>query len=609
METIDIRKIYEKAFPSKRSGNLYNAFSYPTKISPEVIAVFIASHTDPGDVIVDTFGGSGTTGLATHLCSNPTPELLDIANEMSAPVKWGPRKAFIYELSSLGSFVGKNMCNPPNPEMFLEEATKLLKAVNSKHGWMYRVEDPEGNQGFLRHAIWSEVLSCNNCGTESSYWDSTVSFEPLSMSDTFVCTNCQHSTSVNNVKRVTEEYFDKVLNMPIQRKKRVIKRVYGQTGKKKWVRDVSESDNLLLQEIDKSPFGAPIPVEEVVWGDLYRSGYHFGISHAHHFYTTRNLHIISELMNEIKKAPQEVQGALKLLVLSYNSSHSTLMTRVVLKKNQKDFVLTGAQSGVLYISNIPVEKNIIVGLERKINTFYKAFLTINNSESTVEVINGSSTNMNEVDSKSVKYVFTDPPFGDYIPYSELNFLNEIWFKTKTNIKEEIIISSAQKKGVNEYEELMTKVFNEISRVLMDDGNATVVFHSAKAEVWRALQNAYNSAGLKVVLSSVLDKLQGSFKQVSSNISVKGDPLLLLGKNNNSSMSFTNEKDITEIIFELLVETEKRKEQVTAERLYSRFINYCLEREIIVSTNANDFYNQLSSLSGIVREGEYVAYKK
>lgn len=609
MKTIDIKKIYEKAFPSKRSGNLYNAFSYPTKISPEVIAVFIASHTNPGDVIVDTFGGSGTTGLATHLSSNPTPEVLEIANEMGAPVKWGPRKAYIYELSSLGSFVGKNMCNPPNPDLFLEEATKLLKTVESNLGWMYRIEDPDGNQGFLRHAIWSEVLSCNNCETESSYWDSTVSFEPLSMSDTFTCRHCQYTTNVNNVKRVTEEFFDKVLNKSILRKKRVIKRVYGQTGKKKWVRDVLESDNHLICEVAKRDFSCPIPLEEIEWGDLYRSGYHFGISHAHHFYTTRNLHIISELMNEIKSAPEEVQAALKLLVLSYNSSHSTLMTRVVLKKNQSDFVLTGAQSGVLYISNLPVEKNIIVGLERKISTFYKAFSTIWDSESTVEVVNKSSTNLEEVESKSVKYVFTDPPFGDYIPYSELNFLNEIWLEDKTNVKEEIIISSSQRKGVNEYEELMTKVFKEISRVLTEDGKATVVFHSAKAEVWRALQNAYNNAGLKVILSSVLDKLQGSFKQVSSNVTVKGDPLLLLEKNHNRSQSFTNDIDIKEIIFELLIETERRQEQVTAERLYSRFITYCLEKGIIVSINASDFYNQLSSLSDVVREGDYVGYKK
>ncbi len=66
---------------------------------------------------------------------------------------------------------------------------------------------------------------------------------------------------------------------------------------------------------------------------------------------------------------EDLQSALRLWVLSYNASHSTLMTRVVLKKNSKDFVLTGAQSGVLYVSGLPVEKNIFAGLRRKISVF------------------------------------------------------------------------------------------------------------------------------------------------------------------------------------------------------------------------------------------------
>jgi hypothetical protein len=53
---------------------------------------------------------------------------------------------------------------------------------------------------------------------------------------------------------------------------------------------------------------------------------------------------------------EDVRDALKLLILSYNATHSTLMTRIVVKRGQPDFVLTGAQSGVLYVSGLPVEK-------------------------------------------------------------------------------------------------------------------------------------------------------------------------------------------------------------------------------------------------------------
>ena len=76
----DIARLYEEAIPATRTGPLYNAFSYPTKISPEAIALFIATHTDPGDTVLDVFSGSGTTGLAAKLCDAPTPAMIALAS-------------------------------------------------------------------------------------------------------------------------------------------------------------------------------------------------------------------------------------------------------------------------------------------------------------------------------------------------------------------------------------------------------------------------------------------------------------------------------------------------------------------------------------------------
>src|SRR4051812_32419555 len=100
-----LHKLYARPLPSSRSGPLYNAFSYPTKISPEAIALFIATHTKPGATVLDVFGGSGTTGLGTLLCDKPTDELKRLAREIGVKPKWGPRKAILYELGTLGAFV------------------------------------------------------------------------------------------------------------------------------------------------------------------------------------------------------------------------------------------------------------------------------------------------------------------------------------------------------------------------------------------------------------------------------------------------------------------------------------------------------------------------
>ena len=130
--------------------------------------------------------------------------------------------------------------------------------------------------------------------------------------------------------------------------------------------------------------------------------------------------------------------ALKLLLLSYNGAHCTLMTRVVAKHDAKDFVLTGAQSGVLYISKLPVEKNILLGLKRKAKPFEEAYKMLEGCHGSVEIRNLSSTQMIEPD-RSVDFVFTDPPFGDFIPYAEVNQINELWLPAVTERAEEVII--------------------------------------------------------------------------------------------------------------------------------------------------------------------------
>jgi 16S rRNA G966 N2-methylase RsmD len=66
---------------------------------------------------------------------------------------------------------------------------------------------------------------------------------------------------------------------------------------------------------------------------------------------------------------------------------------------------------------------------------------------------------------TVDYIFTDPPFGGNLMYSELNFLWEAWLKVYTNNKPEAIENKVQGKGPMEYQQLMTRCFQEYYRVL------------------------------------------------------------------------------------------------------------------------------------------------
>jgi hypothetical protein len=108
-----VLSLYSQPLTATRTGPLYNAFSYPTKISPEVIALFIATHTEPGATILDPFAGSGTAGIATKLCDRPTPIMMDMATRLGTAPKWGPRHAILYDIGVLGAFISRVVCLPP----------------------------------------------------------------------------------------------------------------------------------------------------------------------------------------------------------------------------------------------------------------------------------------------------------------------------------------------------------------------------------------------------------------------------------------------------------------------------------------------------------------
>lgn len=582
----DVIALYEEVFEATRTGPLFNAFSYPTKISAEAVALFIATHTAPGDSILDMFAGSGSTGLAVKLCDCPTPRMLSLADELGIDPTWGPRHGILYEVGRIGSLIARVMCNPPDPDRFRRAGQELVEQAEISHGWMYRTRDPDGAASRVRHVIWSEVLKCPGCGFETTYWEAAVRREPLELAAEFTCTGCRRSVAIRDCVRKLESVRDPLLNRLIERRVRVPVWLAGRSGPKRWARPVTPQD-LATASDATAAIPTSAPVQRLEWGDLQRSGYHTGVSHLHHFYTPRNFAAVARLWELIDEFDDDLHDALRLLVLSFNASHSTLMTRIVVKRDQRDFVLTGAQSGVLYISALPVEKNVFDGLGRKISTLHAAFSLVRPSTSTVDVRNESSTRLGEEDG-SIAYVFTDPPFGDYIPYAELNQINELWLGEPTDRSDEIIISKAQGKDADSYEALMKSVFREVDRVLAPGGLITVVFHSAHARVWRALTNAYAHAGFGVLLTSLLNKVQASFKQVVSTTSVRGDPLILLDRSSHRP----DLHSLTEVVEDVLASaSEGPPDELTRERLYSRFVTRCLLAGVPVEIGAAEFYDR------------------
>jgi hypothetical protein len=136
----------------------------------------------------------------------------------------------------------------------------------------------------------------------------------------------------------------------------------------------------------------------------------------------------------------------------------------------------------------------------------------------VAIVNGSATTLDYLPDDSIDLVFTDPPFGANINYSEMNLLWESWLGSFTDNTNEAIVNRVQGKGVVEYEGLMTSSLRECYRVLRKGHWLLLVFMNSSSEVWNSLRNSIDSAGFEIARMDIFDKQHGTFKQfVSENV--------------------------------------------------------------------------------------------
>lgn len=216
----------------------------------------------------------------------------------------------------------------------------------------------------------------------------------------------------------------------------------------------------------------------------------------------------------------------------------------------------------------------------------------------------STTNIG-LASNFVNYIFTDPPYGGNLMYSELNFLWEAWLKVSTNNKPEAIENKVQGKGLREYQQLIEKCFAKCYRILKPGRWMTVVFHNSKNRVWNAIQEAIMRAGFVVADVRTLDKKQGTFNQVriGTNAAVRQDLIVSAYKPNEGleesfRLKAGSEEGAWDFVrshlkrLPIVVEKDGQLE-VVSERLnhllYDRMVAFHVQRGAAVPLSAADFY--------------------
>jgi len=624
-----------------KNDPIYNAHTYHTKVPHKAIMRYILHYTEPGDIVFDGFCGTGMTGVAAQLCGDrKTVESLGYRVEQDGTVfapqedeegkaswkpfsKLGPRGAVLNDLSPAATFIACNYNSPVDPHEFEREAKRILEEVRKECGWMYATLNTEGVSisretveelaervrqarsadevkriieenselmGEINYIVWSDVFVCPNCSKEIIFWQAAFDKRAKKVRSRFSCPHCQvEALNKREMERAWASRFDKEIGQQMKQAKQIPVMVNYKVGRKHFEKTVDLFDLAIVEKTEELEIPYWCPTTPIPEGEKTVEPLRLGITHVHHFYTKRNLYILADLFAK--------SGAETLIV--FQSIAATLCSKLVLYNLGRRG--NGVLPGTLYLSSLQAESNVILRYNAKLSAFLAAFRKV--SSDTLILVSTHNASVQMLAPNALDYIFTDPPFGGNLMYSELNFLWEAWLRVFTNNKEEAIENKVQGKGLAEYQKIMERCFKEYYRVLKPGRWMTVVFHNSKNSVWNAIQEGLWRAGFVVADVRTLDKQQGTFNQATAAGAVKKDLVISAYKPNQGleerfKLRAGTEEGVWDFVrthLKQLASVSSKEGLLEAQQermdymLYDRMVAFHVQRGIMVPMSAAEFY--------------------
>jgi DNA modification methylase/predicted RNA-binding Zn-ribbon protein involved in translation (DUF1610 family) len=620
-----------------KNDPIYNAHSYHTKVPHKAIMRYILHYTEPGDVVFDGFCGTGMTGVAAQMCGNKAEVealgyqvaedgtiLKQEIDENSKPVwkpfsKLGARRAVLNDLSPAATFIAYNYNTPVDVQAFEREAKRILKEVEDECGWMYKtvasqqVSSSVVNEladevtscrstdeirmklathklqlATINYTVWSDVFVCPDCTREVVFWEAAVDKKAGKVHDEFPCPHCGATLTKRRMERAWITKYDKAIQQTIRQAKQVPVLINYSVGRQRLEKTPDAFDLALIEKIEQLEISYWFPTDPIPKGDKTGEPLRIGITHVHHFYTRRNLWVLGAI---------RCKTTLPQSLLLFNSQ---LVNISKLNRYRPEVSFPyNPLSGTLYIGSQISEANVFTAYENKIDRLLKALANIRRRS----YLFTQSLEHTWIANSTIDYIFTDPPFGGNLMYSELNFLWEAWLKVFTNNKPEAIENKVQGKGLPEYQKIMTECFREYYRVLKPGRWMTVEFHNSQNAVWNAIQEGLQVAGFVIADVRTLDKQQGSFNQMTQAGAVKQDLVISAYKPNGGlEARFTLEAGTEEGVWDFVRTHLKQlpvfvskdgQAEIIAERqnylLFDRMVAFHVQRGVTVPLSAAEFY--------------------
>jgi 16S rRNA G966 N2-methylase RsmD len=580
---------FDKPITTTKATAIYNMHTYWSKKPHDAIRQYIRHYTQPGDLVLDPFCGSGGTALAA---------LMD------------GRAAIAIDLSPAATFITKNYCTPVDVGELERAFAELERKVKPEMEWLYATRcDRCDGRALTSYTVYSQVFRCERCLRSVPLFDcvdverTTQAGKPKTVS---VCPHCFAEGAEEEISTRNNEKLGAVpvlVSYECQdgcKPKRGERRYNDNDEKKR--RFFAEHDLAKLAEIEARPIPYWVPPHRMMnvesdtepWGDKWRAGTS-NFRTVAELFTKRNLWALA-LLRHLAESRDVFMFALTGIVLN--------VSRMIRVSN------TQFLAGTYYIPQVSKEVNVWRSWSGRVENFleiWRSPLAIQRY-SRILISTQSATALASISSNSVDYIFTDPPYGGSVQYGELNFVWEAWLDTDTRWHAgEIVVNETRHIAETGWALQMKHAFNECFRVLKPGRWLSLCYHDTSEGTWSLVQDILAETGFVSEQSEqtlYIDKTQKSYNQYTADKVTKRDLVINFRKplpDETGAVLLTGDEDATTFADKaraILVDALEAHPGSTADRLYDILVSRMVRRG---EFERHDFQALLESVAEPVSE--------
>lgn len=575
---------FDQPITTTKATAIYNMHTYWSKKPHDAIRQYIRHYTQPGDLVLDPFCGSGGTALAALMEG---------------------RAAIAIDLSPAATFITKNYCTPVDVDELQRAFEELQQKVKPEMDWLYATRcDRCDGRATTAYTVYSQVFQCPRCLEKTPLFDcievegQTQAGKPKTIN---VCPHCYKQGHNEEIRSQSQKFgaIPVLVCYECQegcKPKRGKRRHDDPDPKRRRFFEVY--DLTKIQEIEEKSIPHWYPPTEFPrnfarWKSDLRL---LGITKVAELFTKRNLWALAALLDATKKTGNDSL----LFAFQSNVLSGTIM-------QQWREAGGGFAKGTYYVPQVFIEREQLACLGRKVADVVQGKAEISGALAEPQIVISTQTaiDLAALPSNSLDYVFTDPPYADKVQYGELNFIWEAWLGFDTDWHDqEVIVNETRGMTDADWARLMRQAMGECYRVLKPGRWLSLCYHDTSEGTWQLVQDIMAEVGFITESGGgdalYIDAGQKSYNQLTADKVTKRDLVINFRKPRPGevapALAITGDEDaatFAEKARAILADALERHPGASADRLYDELVSRMVRRGAFERHNFEDLLSQVA----------------